>query len=590
MLRELGLAGAAPMRGGGDDLGGEAQPAGNLQRQAAAGRAVDQPVGRCERVRVEAERGAGDPARRGAVGLEHVVVGGRDDVRASFAEVLDHRASQGPALRRIGAGADLVEQNQPREGQPAIHRHDVAQMSREGAQVGGDRLLVADVREDGSEDRDHGAGGGRDVQSGLRHEGEQPGRLQRDGLPAGVRAGDDQGAVARSEDDVDGNRFGRSFRRRGRLQPARHRPHQQRMPGRPQLEGLVGRELRLHAADRGRERRARLHDVEIRRDREGPAQVGRAPPEGRRQPQQHAADLVLLVLLQGDDLVVDVDGAERLEEQAGAARRAPVHDARDGRAMLRSDDQHEPPVAIGDHPVLQVLGGLPVPQERFEIPAQPVALLVEAAANRLQLRAGIVVDVAGGVDLPVNVLALPFPGGAAVHDRRQRRIRPAPGIANRLTRPFDRLEKAGQLPQIDRGEGLRLDGEPRQDSREVAGRFEGDALVVGGEKPDPFGSVGERGPDFAPVGERPQLREPAGSQGCQGMAGDHLDHAVELEGPLGSCVHRCNGAGSQRTLARLGLPSDPGRDARKVRSGSLKKERISRRRRRAQPGVLSNEK
>ena len=218
----------------------------------------------------------------------------------------------------------------------------------------------------------------------------------------------------------------------------------------------------------------------------------------------------------------------------------------------------------------------------FEIPAQPVALLVEAAANRLQLRARIVVDVAGGVDLPVNVLALPFPGGAAVHDRRQRRIRPAPGIANRLTRPFDRLEKAGQLPQIERGEGLRLDGEPRQDSREVAGRFEGDALVVGGEKPDRFGSVGERGLDCAPVGERPQLREPAGSQGCQGMAGDHLDHAVELEGPLGSCVHRCNGAGSQRTLARLGLPSDPGRDARKVRSGSLKRERISRRRRRAQ--------
>ena len=253
------------------------------------------------------------------------------------------------------------------------------------------------------------------------------------------------------------------------------------------------------------------------------------------------------------------DGAERFEEQAGAARRAPVHDARDGGAMLRSDDQHETPVALGDHPVLQVLGGLPAPQKRFEVAAQPVALLAEAAANRLQLGARVVVDVAGGIDLPADVLALALPGGAAVHDRGQGRIRPAAGVAHGPARAFDRLEKVGELSQIDGGQGMRLDGEPRQDPREVAGRFEGNAPFVGGEKPDSLGGVGEGGLHGVPVGERLQLCELAGSQRCQGMTGDDLDHAVELEGRLGSCVHRGNGAGSLRTLARPGLPSDRGR-------------------------------
>ena len=55
-----------------------------------------------------------------------------------------------------------------------------------------DRLLVADVGEDRLVDRDRALLGGRDRQPREGHEREQPRRLQRHGLAAGVGAGDQQ--------------------------------------------------------------------------------------------------------------------------------------------------------------------------------------------------------------------------------------------------------------------------------------------------------------------------------------------------------------------------------------------------------------
>ena len=56
-------------------------------------------------------------------------------------------------------------------------------------------------------------------------------------------------------------------------------------------------------------------------------QVRRPAPERVRQREQDAADFLVLLLLERDDVVVDLDRAERLEEQARAARGAAVHDA-----------------------------------------------------------------------------------------------------------------------------------------------------------------------------------------------------------------------------------------------------------------------
>ena len=64
--------------------------------------------------------------------------------------------------------------------------------------------------------------------------------------------------------------------------------------------------------------------------------------------EENAADLFELLLLERDDLVVDVDGLERLDEQAGAARRTAVYDARDRRAMFGAHHQHVAAVAVRD--------------------------------------------------------------------------------------------------------------------------------------------------------------------------------------------------------------------------------------------------
>ena len=74
----------------------------------------------------------------------------------------------------------------------------------------------------------------------------------------------------------------------------------------------------------------------------------RAPPERVRQRQQDPPDLFLLLLLERDDVVVDFDRAQRLEKQARAAARTPVHDAGNGGAMLGADDEHVAAVPIGD--------------------------------------------------------------------------------------------------------------------------------------------------------------------------------------------------------------------------------------------------
>ena len=62
-------------------------------------------------------------------------------------------------------------------------------MSREGAEVGFDRLLVADIRQDLFEYRKFGIVA-RNRQTGLRHQRDEAKRLQRDRLAPCVRTAD----------------------------------------------------------------------------------------------------------------------------------------------------------------------------------------------------------------------------------------------------------------------------------------------------------------------------------------------------------------------------------------------------------------
>ena len=83
----------------------------------------------------------------------------------------------------------------------------------ERAEARGDRLLVADVGEDRPERREPAARLDRNQQTGLRHERQQAERLERDGLAARVRAGDDERPRRRHDDEIRGDRRRRAASR-----------------------------------------------------------------------------------------------------------------------------------------------------------------------------------------------------------------------------------------------------------------------------------------------------------------------------------------------------------------------------------------
>ena len=169
MVGELRLSGAAQCGRRLDDLWVQTQPAGDFQRQTPAGGPVDQLVGWRECLRVEAERRAGDTLSCGAIGLDHVVVCRRNDVSAPLLEVFHDRPSQRSPFDRVRARTNLVEQDQRRQRELPVHPDDVRDVPRERAQVGGDRLFVADVGKHRSEYRYAGPRRHRDMETSLRH-------------------------------------------------------------------------------------------------------------------------------------------------------------------------------------------------------------------------------------------------------------------------------------------------------------------------------------------------------------------------------------------------------------------------------------
>src|SRR5690554_6495178 len=100
------------------------------------------------------------------------------------------------------------------------------------------------------------------------------------------------------------------------------------MPGGAQLEAAVSGDNRLDAANLLREAGPRLDDVELRRDVERPPQIVRPAAERVGEREQDAPDFLGFLLLQRDDVVVDLDGLQRLDEQARAGGRPAVDDAR----------------------------------------------------------------------------------------------------------------------------------------------------------------------------------------------------------------------------------------------------------------------
>ena len=263
--------------------------------------------------------------------------------------MVEQRLGERRTFGRIGARAELVQQHQrPRPGR--LHDpDDRAKVAGEGRQRLRDRLLVADVGEDVTPDRQPAAGRRRDVQARLVHDAEQAQGPQGHRLAAGVRAGHDQGRVAVAEPDVDRDDLA----------------GQARVPGGQQhdLESLGG--PGTGSAHVRRERCLCRPEIEMSQAAQRVTQVHGVRGDERGQLIEDPGDLLGLGDLGLAPGVPELDRDERLDEQRLAAARRVVDDPLDPRPRLGLDRHHVAPVAQRDDRLLE---GAPElgPDERIE--------------------------------------------------------------------------------------------------------------------------------------------------------------------------------------------------------------------------------
>ena len=146
--------------------------------------------------------------------------------------------------------------------------------------------------------------------------------------------------------------------------------HQQGMARALQLERAVLRDDRFDPADHDRKSSACLDHVEFRRDVDGLLQVVRPGAEAIRQFEQDAPHFLEFLFFERDDVVVDLDGTERLQEETRAAGGGAMDDAGYRGSVFRADDQHVTSVAIGDDLLLEILRRVTPAQESVERRAQ----------------------------------------------------------------------------------------------------------------------------------------------------------------------------------------------------------------------------
>ena len=146
---------------------------------------------RSQCVVIEAHGGVEHSRRVCRIYLEGGVVRGDDADACGTAEVVGDGHRQRGALFGIGGRAQLVQQNQRLRGRLVRDEIDVGNMRRKRRKVLLDGLVVANVGEHAIEDGHLGALGGK-RNTRLRHQRQQPDRLERHGFAAGVGAADDQ--------------------------------------------------------------------------------------------------------------------------------------------------------------------------------------------------------------------------------------------------------------------------------------------------------------------------------------------------------------------------------------------------------------
>ena len=344
-------------------------------------------IGGAEGLHIELTGGVLHPRLIGGIDLQLRIVGGGGNDGALPAAVLDNGHGQGRALGGVGAGAQLVKQDQGAVIALFDNIDDIAHVGREGGEILLNALLIADVCQDVAEHRQVAAVVGGDMQAALVHGGKQADGLDGDGLAAGIGAGDHQGIKAVSQLQADGHGLGLI---------------QQRVPGPAQdnAPGLTGGALTVQF----------IAELGLGKDQIQPYQnlkVGRnIVPMLRavgRQLRQDAVDLDLLLGGQLPQLVIGLDGGHGLNKQGSAGGRNIMHQAGNGPLMLCLYRHHIAVLPHGDDGLLQGLGIAGRGNNLLQGIPGPGSSGPHLAADVGQLRAGPVGDLIltadGGADL-----------------------------------------------------------------------------------------------------------------------------------------------------------------------------------------------
>ena len=301
-----------------------------------------QAVGRLEGAGIELHRGVREAGHVVGERLELAVVGAREDRRPPVGHRGEDRLGERRALRRVGARADLVEENQSSVLKLSKGLRDIPDMPAEGGERLFKALFVADVGPDAGEGGEPNVEGGRE-EPALDHEDDQSDRLDRDRLAAGVGTGDEH-RRAPAHLDVERHRDVRIEERvlaalDADERAARHRARQAafHVVGHPGL---------------------REGEVELGGDFDAARRLGGDPPHGLGQEPEDARFLGPLLRLQFAERVAELEHVLGLDEEGLARRGGVVDDALDLAPVLRLQGHH---VATVPHGVDRIAEQLPIP-------------------------------------------------------------------------------------------------------------------------------------------------------------------------------------------------------------------------------------
>src|SRR5208282_2012174 len=315
---------------------------------------------------------------------------------------------QRSALFGIGSRAKFVKQHQRIRSRSARDGIDIRDMRRKGREILLDRLIVADIGQNGVENRHVGAGRGN-WNARLRHQSEQAERFQGDSLAPGVGTGDDELAAFAFKFDGNGDNlpvlefqiaFEEWMTSAVKKQASFARHGLKRSP--ILTRALVPRKAYGYTVVVFGE--AGFGELEFQFGQDvgcGQNRI-RVFADLACHLQEDAMNLGLFLIEQADQFVVLLDGFERLDEDRLSAGTGAVHDALYASFLLNFDWDNETLAADGDQFVLHGAAFGEFPQVAAQRVLDLALLLLDLAANAAEFRGSAIVERAVGQNLVVE--------------------------------------------------------------------------------------------------------------------------------------------------------------------------------------------